>query len=105
MPDSLTMTNHSPPAAIDPADVAIARADSRRRRRRVWLVLAGFVFLVVGYILSPGVFVMMEARGMLPPEAEPIVRVLFAPLEFFYNRFPVVEMFYDSYFEVMGVDS
>ena len=94
----------SPAEAVDPADVAIAVEEGRRRRRRRLLVAAAVIIALVGYVLSPGLFVLLFTRGLLSSEVTTVWEFLLWPLHEAYVNIPIVRVFYDGYFELMGVN-
>ena len=99
----MELPQNSPSASIDPADVAIAKVEGRCRRRHRLLIAAAVLCPLVGYILSPVLFVSLERRGMLTPEMSSIGMLLLWPLHEAYMNVEIVHDFYDSYFELMGV--
>jgi len=88
----------------DPAGTAIAQSESRRRKRRSLVYLLLVASAAIGYILSPGPFLLMTHHYSPPPAIEPVVRLYFAPIGWAMSRFPIVEDFYKRYFELIGVD-
>ena len=93
----------SPAEAVDPADVAIAADEGRRRRRRRLLVAATLIIALVGYVLSPALFVFLEDQRILSPEVSTVWMFLLWPLEMAYENNQTVRDFYDGYLALMGV--
>ncbi len=93
-----------PAEAVDPADVAIAVEEGRRRRRRTWLVTAALVSSLFSYFLSPGLFMFLEKRGMVSAEAKTVLIVLCWPIRVAYQNIPIVKFLYDIYIELIGVN-
>ncbi|HUG20165.1 MAG TPA: hypothetical protein VMM56_14365 [Planctomycetaceae bacterium] len=65
----------------------------------------GLVMLLVGYILSPGPLILVceNCPGSVQPMLEPVIEYLYLPLGWCYDNYESVEIFYDWYFELLGV--
>src|SRR6266852_5077671 len=73
-------------------------AAGEREGHRSWgLLFLGVAFLLVLYVLSPGL-VGKLARGRPGPPPR-VVAVLYAPLQLLYQNSPMVKRFYDWYFQ------
>ncbi len=89
---------------VDDADVAIAKADTDRWRRRYLLAVATIVMMGIGYVLSPAIVRALYKRGAIPLQFGYVVEVLLYPLELAYENSELVQSFYNGYFELIGVD-
>lgn len=89
---------------VDDADVAIAKAEADRWRRRYLLAVATIVMMGIGYVLSPAVVRALYKRGAIPPQFVYVVEVLMYPLDLAYNNSDLVQSFYAGYFQLIGVD-
>lgn len=89
---------------IDDADVAIAKAEADRWRRRYLLAVATIVMMGTGYVLSPAIVRALHARDAIPPQFGYVIEVLMYPLELAYENSDLVQSFYAGYFELIGVD-
>lgn len=81
----------------DPADIAIAQAETRQRRRWRWLIFGGIVSFLIGYPLSFGPLLVLERQGLLPDALGPILRIAYFPIVFAMRRVPLVYSFYEWY--------
>ena len=90
-------------AAPDPADIVIAQAEVKQRRRRRWLIVGGVSSLLVSYIMSPVLIQMLYSSGLLPNSAEPIMEIFCLPLTLAYRNSEWMKAFYDWYFNLFGM--
>lgn len=89
----------------DPADIAIAQAEGRQRRRRHWLIVGGIASLLVSYPLSRGPVLVLDQQDLLPDALSPILKVIYYPIVFaLNNKVPPVERFYEWYLGSLGID-
>ncbi|HEY4262028.1 MAG TPA: hypothetical protein VGM98_17800 [Schlesneria sp.] len=88
----------------DPAEIWIAREEANRRRRRWLLLSAVLVMMSVGYILSPGILVVLTENGWSIPVMHPVMQIVLFPLQWVYDRSELVRSFDAGYFELIGVD-
>lgn len=69
-------------------------------------IVAAF-FLLVIYILSPGPVIWLLTQANVQPQhnetAGICVQVIYSPLIWLYEKFPVVHAAYDWYFSLFGV--
>ena len=68
------------------------------------MIVAALFSSVMGYVLSPAMFVLLERRGMLSPTMDTVGMFFLWPLHEAYMNIPIVHDFYDGYFELMGVN-
>jgi hypothetical protein len=83
----------------------MADPTNSRKSSPVAVAVVAFLILLVMYILSPGpVIWLLTKSGLQQSETtEKYVVVLYAPLIWLYERFPVVHSAYDWYFSLFGV--
>ncbi len=93
-------------AIVDLADVVIAHAEARQRRRRRWLIVGGIVCLLVSYPLSFGTVVLLVKKGMFPFALYPIAEVIYSPLIYVIDieKMPMAEYLLRSYLWLFGTD-
>jgi hypothetical protein len=77
--------------------MAVHDHDRQRNQLAVWLIVATIMFAV--YVLSPGPFFWLVAKGYVDRG----IVWIFLPLETLYNHCPPVRAFYDWYFTLLGV--
>ena len=91
------MEMQTPATSTDPADIAITKAEARKRRRRHWLIVGSVVSLLISYPLSLGPLVFLGNHNLLPEIVSPILRVWKAPLDWADDKSDFVRDFYDWY--------
>ena len=84
-------------AVPDPADIAIAQAETRQRRRRRWLLIIGGGGLLASYPLSVGPLTFLHSRGLIHQKVLPAVEAFYLPLNWAHSRSEWVKAFYDCY--------
>lgn len=89
---------------LDPAEIHFARVESKRQSRRRLIVIATVLGLTVGYVLSPGLIVLLDRHGFLPDWSMPITQALMFPLAWAHNKSPFVSELYKTYFWLIGAD-
>ena len=90
--------------APDPADIVIARAEAKQRRRWRWLIAGGIASLLVGYPLSFGTAILLDQKGMLPVALYPILQVIYSPFIYALANVPMAEYLLRSYLWFFGID-
>lgn len=93
-----------PDVAPDPADIALAEAESRQCRRRRWLIVGGVTWLIVSYPLSFGPIVFLDQKGLVPSTLYPILQTAYFPIVYLVTNVPIAEQFTKSYFRSLGID-
>ena len=90
--------------ATDPADIVIAQAEARHRRRLRLLVGLAAVSLSVGYPLSAGPLVVIHQSEFCPKALQPPIEFLLTPLEWANMNSEWVYSFYKWYLPYFGVE-
>ncbi|MEK6258826.1 MAG: hypothetical protein AABP62_09410 [Planctomycetota bacterium] len=90
-------------AAPDPADIVIAQAETRQRRRWRWLIVGGVASSILSYVLSAGPALMLERQGKIPGAVRPLVLAAYLPLAWSYENIGWVRYSYDLYFWLLGM--
>ena len=81
----------------DPADIAIAQAEARQRRRWRLLIGGGIVSVLVSYPLSLGLVHILHRQGLIPNGTHRILGVIYYPISFTIDNVPLVKHFYEWY--------
>jgi len=68
------------------------------------IAIATVVGMTVGYVLSPGMIVLLDRHGWLPTWSIPITQALMFPLAWAHNNSPFVSSLYKTYFWLIGAD-
>ena len=89
-------------AAPDPADIVLAQAEARQRRR--WLIAGGVASLLVSYPLSIGTVIFLAQKGLLPSVLFPILQVIDFPILYLVKNVPMVEHIFKCYLWSLGID-
>ena len=88
----------------DPADIVIAQAEARQRRRRRWLIVRGVASLIVSYPLNLGTIVFLDEKGLLPTALYPILQTVYFPILYAIKNVPMVEHLFKCYLWSLGID-
>ncbi len=87
----------------DPADIAIAQAEARRRHHWHCLIAGGIASSMMSYVLSAGPATLLDKQGFIPGSVRPLLLLAYLPLAWAYQNFEWVRYFYDVYFRLLGI--
>lgn len=73
------------------------------RSHAKWWLAGGGLFILAGYVLSPGPMLRLMDSGLGGGGFENFLQVFYAPLEWLYNHVELVESFYDWWFGMWDV--